>query len=261
MTAAALLIDAGNTRIKWALHDGGAAFPAEGAFEHGATPHEWARLPRPRGAWLSNVAGAAAAEHLDALLDAHWPALPRVVLRASASAGGVRNGYRDPAQLGSDRWAGLIGARAAFPGEHLLLATLGTATTLEALRADGYFLGGLIAPGWDLMMRSLGAHTAQLPTLNAEHAAQLLADAQHEAAPLFAIDTPHALSAGSLHAQAGLIEHAWHALNADLGEPVRLVVSGGAADMLAPVLRVPHTRHASLVLAGLALLATQTDDA
>ena len=80
---------------------------------------------------------------------------------------GVTNCYTEPSALGSDRWCGLIGAHAAFPGENLLIATFGTATTLEALRADGTFTGGLIAPGWSLMMHSLGTHTAQLPTLDA----------------------------------------------------------------------------------------------
>ncbi len=67
----------------------------------------------------------------------------------------------------------MIGAHAAFPGEHLLIATFGaTSHTLEAVdRADGRFVGGLtIAPGWTLMMRSLGEHTAQLPTLDANAA-------------------------------------------------------------------------------------------
>ncbi|MET5012657.1 type III pantothenate kinase, partial [Burkholderia pseudomallei] len=80
--------------------------------------------------------------------EARWPALPRTVVRASAALCGVTTGYAEPARLGSDRWAGLIGALAAFADEHLLIATFGPATTLEALRADGHFAGGLIAPGW-----------------------------------------------------------------------------------------------------------------
>ncbi|WP_250456325.1 type III pantothenate kinase, partial [Caballeronia sp. ATUFL_M2_KS44] len=93
--------------------------------------------------------------------------------------------YADPARLGSDRWAGMIAARAAYPGEHLLVATFGTATTLEALRADGVFTGGLIAPGWSLMMESLGSHTAQLPTLDAASAREALSQTRS----LFATDT------------------------------------------------------------------------
>jgi type III pantothenate kinase len=250
----ALLIDAGNTRIKWALHTG-RQVAVGGAFGHAETPTDWDALPRPRGAWISNVAGAEVAAHLDAALNARWPSMPRVTIRSREEQCGVINRYDMPEQLGTDRWAGLIGARAMFPGEALLLATLGTATTLEALSADGHFTGGLIAPGWELMMRSLGMHTAQLPTLTAESAAPLVTGGTVASTSPFARNTPRALSIGSLYAQAGLIERALHELQATWQVPVRLVLSGGGADALAPLLRVPHTPHASLVLEGLARIA------
>jgi type III pantothenate kinase len=264
-----LLIDAGNSRIKWALVDAQGAPLRGGAFDHvpgdAANPPtagrpadthapDWAQLPTPGAAWISNVAGDAVAARLAAQLDAQWPGLPRTTIRATAQQCGVTNCYAQPERLGSDRWAGMIGAHAAFPGEHLLIATLGTATTLEALRADGRFAGGLIAPGWSLMMRALGEHTAQLPTLGAESARALVG---HESRQRwFATDTRHAISAGSLLAQAGLIERAWHELAQDWAAPVRLVLSGGAADEVARTLTVPHTRHDGLVLSGLARIAT-----
>ncbi|NTZ11000.1 type III pantothenate kinase [Burkholderia metallica] len=250
-----LLIDAGNSRIKWALADARRTLVDTGAFGHtrdgGADP-DWSRLPRPRGAWISNVAGADVAARIDALLDARWPGLPRTTIRSRPAQCGVTNGYTTPEQLGSDRWAGLIGAHAAFPGEPLLIATFGTATTLEALRADGRFTGGLIAPGWALMMRALGTHTAQLPTLTTDVASGLLAGAQAEP---FQTDTPRSLSAGCLYAQAGLIERAWRDLVEAWQAPVRLVLAGGAADDVARALTVAHTRHDALILSGLALIA------
>ncbi|WP_233828014.1 type III pantothenate kinase [Paraburkholderia sp. ZP32-5] len=280
-----LLIDAGNSRIKWALVQPGGGQLAAGALAHdevaraggrsglqsdsrpdsepGAQPG-WANWPAPCGAWVSNVAGADVAARIAALVHAQWPELPLTTIRASERQCGVTNCYAVPHSLGSDRWAGMIGAHAAFPGEHLLLATFGTATTLEALRADGTFIGGLIAPGWTLMMRSLGEHTAQLPTLDAARARGLL-DASASAGgdtagtgrsgPFFATDTPHSLSAGCTLAQAGLIERMWRDLQDEWRVPVRLVVSGGAVDEVASALKVPHTRHDSLVLSGLALIA------
>ena len=263
-----LLVDAGNSRIKWALARADGTMLETGVFGHASAAHAqadarlvaqpaWQSLPlRPAGAWISNVAGTAAAARIDALIDAAWPGLPRTTIRALAFQCGVTNGYAEPARLGSDRWAAMIGARAAFAGEDLLIATLGTATTLEALRADGMFTGGLIAPGWSLMMRSLGEHTAQLPTL-AEHCAREPAGAAH-AREWFATDTPHAISSGSLLAQTALIERAWHELSRVWNTPVRLVLGGGAADAVAQVLSVPCTRHDSLVLAGLALIAAES---
>ncbi|HZZ09095.1 MAG TPA: type III pantothenate kinase [Paraburkholderia sp.] len=259
-SAPALLIDAGNSRIKWALSEVDGTQSASGALSHGDEEQpEWSNLPTPRGAWISNVAGETVAAHIQTLLDAHWPTLSRTTIRACARQCGVTNGYTTPQALGSDRWAGLIGAHAAFPGEDLLIATFGTATTLEALRADGQFVGGLIAPGWTLMMRSLGEHTAQLPTLDAASARGLLdttdenAGARH--GPFFATDTPRSLSAGCTLAQAGLIERMWRDLQDEWRTPVRLVVSGGAVDAVTSALKVPHTRHDSLVLSGLALIA------
>ena len=147
--AARLLIDAGNSRVKWSLIADDGTAPG-GAFEHEradaaetAVPAEWSALPKPLDAWISNVAGDAVARRIDRLIDARWPGLPRTTIRAQARQCGVTNCYEEPSALGSDRWAGLIGARAAFPGENLLIATFGTATTLEALCADGTFTGGL----------------------------------------------------------------------------------------------------------------------
>jgi type III pantothenate kinase len=257
-----LLIDAGNSRIKWALVRTDGTQLASGALSHGgADQPDWSNLPTPRGAWLSNVAGERVAAQIAALLDARWPQLPLTTIRARERQCGVTNRYTTPHALGSDRWAGMIGAHAAFPGEPLLLATFGTATTLEALRADGCFVGGLIAPGWTLMMRSLGEHTAQLPTLDATVARDLLdasdSRSMSRRGPFFATDTPRSLSAGCTLAQAGLIERMWRDLQDEWQEPVRLVISGGAADEVASALKVPHTRHDSLVLSGLALIAAE----
>ncbi|KXV15653.1 type III pantothenate kinase [Caballeronia megalochromosomata] len=254
-----LLIDAGNSRIKWSLVDETGASLANGAFEHAhhsttaddAALGDWSELPTPASAWISNVAGMPVQNRIQRLIDARWPTLPRTVVRACAEQCGVINTYAEPERLGSDRWAGMIAARAAYPGEHLLVATFGTATTLEALRADGVFTGGLIAPGWSLMMESLGSHTAQLPTLDAASAREAL----NQTRSLFATDTAAALSAGCLLAQASLIERAWRDLKADWHADVRLVLGGGAAHEIAGALDVPHTRHDSLVLSGLALIA------
>lgn len=260
-----LLIDAGNSRIKWAVADAAGLRTHAGVASHDSATEgthvlaDWSTLPVPASAWISNVAGDAVAQRLDALVESHWPGLPRTVIRACAQQCGVTNSYTKPETLGSDRWAGMIGARAAFPGEPLLIATFGTATTLEALRADGTFVGGLIAPGWSLMMRALGEHTAQLPVLDAG-TARGLADSvdQTEHPPLFATDTKRSISAGCALAQAALIEHAWSDLQDAWKEPVRLVVSGGAAAEVTTALKVPHTRHDALVLAGLALIAAQS---
>lgn len=269
-----LLIDAGNSRIKWALAVKGELVSQASHFSHrdagpeiAAAELQWQALPKPAQVWISNVAGARVAKLLGDALEAHWPGVERHVIGAVARECGVRNRYRTPAALGSDRWAGLIGARAAFPGEHLLIATFGTATTIELLSAAGDFDGGLIAPGWELMMRSLGEHTAQLPLVappSADAWTRSSSEAPNDPAndlpqqsltARFARDTSSALIDGCRLAQAGLLEQASRAATERLHAPVRCVLGGGAIDLITPALSIAFTRRDDLVLRGLALIA------
>ncbi len=140
-----LLIDAGNTRIKWALVRGAdwLRFGAVDTAAVNALSGELAGLTEVRGIRVSNVAGDAVAQAIRALqLGPHGA--PNF-LTATPACAGVRNGYAHPAQLGSDRWAALIAAW-HIEGRACLVVNAGTATTIDTLRADGMFIGGLILP-------------------------------------------------------------------------------------------------------------------
>jgi type III pantothenate kinase len=159
-----LLVDAGNTRVKWAIAHAGAA-PGEW-IAHGAVVH--AELDSLTAAWagrgvsravVSNVAGSAIRERLSALLPLSEPEW----FGAQPALAGLRNRYRNPTQLGADRFAAALGARALAPGQALVVATCGTATTVDGVSADGDFVGGMILPGLGLMLSSLARGTAQLP--------------------------------------------------------------------------------------------------
>ncbi len=232
-----LLVDAGNTRVKWALADAGCA-PGEWRC-HGAVLH--AQLDEAAAEWkaggvtralVSNVAGPQLAERIAALLPAgiavEWFA-------SSAQRAGLRNGYREPARLGCDRFAAAIGARALAPGQDLVVATCGTATTVDAVRADGLFMGGMILPGLALMASSLASNTAQLPQV-----------APGAVPALFGDNTNDAILSGVLSAQAGAIERAVAGHGASA-----CIVSGGAAPFIAPALKVAHTLVDNIVLVGL----------
>ncbi len=232
-----LLVDAGNTRIKWALADSRAE-PGHWR-EHGALAHAELELLADRwkdsgiaSALVSNVGGAALGARLAAVL----PAVPVEWFASAPSRAGLRNRYRDPRQLGCDRFAAAIGARALFPGQPLVVATCGTATTVDAVDADGSFVGGMILPGLALMAAALSRNTAQLPEVATDRAAP----------PLFADNTDEAIRSGCLSAQAGAIERACHAHSARV-----CIVSGGAAPAVAPVLGVAHTVVENIVLVGL----------
>lgn len=248
-----LLIDAGNTRIKWALVDGAergierlGGWAACGSIERENVlqlADEWRQQPIAR-ALVANVAGPEMRECLDqTLLRAlGLKPVPMEWFASAAQMAGVRNNYRNPAQLGCDRFAGAIGAHALFPARPLLIATCGTATTIDAVSADGVFMGGLILPGLGLMAASLARNTAQLPQVR-----------QLDAAPArFADNTDDAIAGGCMAAQAGAIERAFalHAA-ANPGAAVQCILSGGAADVVAPHLSMPYVKVENLVLVGL----------
>jgi type III pantothenate kinase len=233
-----LLVDAGNTRIKWALARPGA--PLGEWDKHDAAAH--AGLDAMAASWrhagvthaiVSNVAGLAVRERLVQVL----PAGASVEWFASlGERAGLRNGYRNPAQLGCDRFAAAIGARALAPGRDVIVATCGTATTVDAVTADGRFIGGMILPGLALMAGSLARNTAQLP--------QVIPGAAPP--PVFGDNTDDAIISGCLAAQAGAIERACSAHGASA-----CIVSGGAAPYIAPTLKVGHQVVDNIVLVGL----------
>ncbi|MES2153305.1 MAG: type III pantothenate kinase [Pseudomonadota bacterium] len=232
-----LLIDAGNTRIKWALAGQDAApgsWVASGAVPHAELNHLPASWQRHRvtRAIVANVAGAKLRDQLQLMIPttaiSWFTSLPLI--------DGLRNGYRNPAQLGADRFAAALGARALEPGKALVVATCGTATTIDAVSADGRFLGGMILPGLGLMASSLARNTAQLPQV-----------APGTVLPTdFADNTDEAILAGCLAAQAGAIERA-----CALHQAAQCIISGGAAPYIAPALRVGHRMVDNIVLIGL----------
>jgi len=236
-----LLIDAGNTRVKWALAAPGAE--AGDWLETGAALH--ADLDAAAAAWqdrgvtsalVSNVAGAALRERLAALLGQ----IPTEWFASSPERAGLVNGYREPQRLGCDRFAAAIGARALAPGRPLVVATCGTATTVDAVTADGRFVGGMILPGLALMAGALAKNTAQLP-----QAAPGMAPP-----PLFADNTNDAIVSGCLSAQAGAIERA---VSAHAG--ALCILSGGAAPYIGPALKCAHRMTDNIVLVGLHAVA------
>jgi type III pantothenate kinase len=242
-----LLVDAGNTRVKWALVDTRVELGDWAAF--GALFHKdldglgaaWKELAITR-VLVSNVAGTAMRERIErALLQAAgMKPLPVEWFASSAERAGVRNAYRQPAQLGCDRFASAVAAHALFPDSALIIATCGTATTVDAVTPDGVFQGGMILPGLGLMATSLARNTAQLPQVG-----------ETVSVPrIFADNTDDAIISGCIAAQTGAIERAVAALARE-HSPVHCVLSGGAGPMIAPHLSIAAETVDNLVLIGL----------
>jgi type III pantothenate kinase len=245
-----LLVDAGNTRIKWAVAatttqvaDAPACWLAAGTRPHTEIEllaSDWSCFAISR-VLLSNVAGNAVRAKLEQLLN-RLPQPPATVawFASLPQLAGIQNGYRNPEQLGCDRFASMIGARTLFPQQALVVATCGTATTVDAITADGRFVGGMILPGLGLMASSLARNTAQLPQV-----AQQIASTGP-----FADNTDDAIASGCIAAQTGAIARAVAAHTQQAG-PVQCLLSGGAAGYLTAHLSVPHRIVDNLVLIGL----------
>lgn len=242
-----LLVDAGNTRVKWALADAGAPlgqWRMQGAMAHGLLDTligEWqAVLAEPGRAPVrvlaANVAGGGVRAAIEGALRVCAPGAAVEWFSSVAQRAGVRNGYRAPAQLGCDRFAAAIGARALAPGCAVVIANCGTATTVDALTADGTFIGGMILPGLRLMSGALARNTAQLPQIDAGTALP----------PVFADNTHDAILSGCLAAQAGAIGRAVAAHGG-----AACIISGGAAPLIAPALAVPARHVDNIVMLGL----------
>lgn len=236
-----LAIDAGNSRVKWGWHDGRgwSSLATVSLIEFAAANHDInpfaATHENPERIVVSNVAGEGAHQLLvnwTSLFDAEpfW-------LNGEAERCGVTSRYERPGQLGSDRWAALVAARALHPGP-CLVVNAGTATTADLLSAAGEFLGGLILPGVDLMRFVLHEHTGRLP----------LQEGNFVRTPR---NTADAIESGCRHAQAGAVERMYRVA----GTGAQCLVSGGAGPSLIEQLEIPCRYVENLVLEGLARIA------
>lgn len=239
-----LLIDLGNTRVKWAgTGAGGALEPGHGqALAWGPDIADqlvdaWQRWPRPQAVWAASVVDTARESALAAAvlarfgLDVNW-------VRTPHRACGVTSAYADPASMGVDRFLGLVAARADGHAP-CVLASCGTALVVDALAADGTHLGGLIAPGAALMQQSVLGATARVRPREPGRLRHV------------ATSTADALTSGSWHACAALVDRFVARMRADLGGAPQVLLGGGDAGVLEPLLDSPVRIYHDAVLRGL----------
>ncbi len=230
-----IAIDAGNSRIKWGIHDGTSwvnqgSVPTEDAAALAGIVTHW---PADACVVACSVAGTTVESTIESVIGERG--LRLFWARSEGFAHGVRNGYEQPERLGADRWAALIGARSKVRGACLVVCA-GTATTVDWLDATGNFRGGLILPGVNLMLAALARNTAQLPH----------ADGEYRAEPRNTMD---AIVSGCLNAQAGAIERMFARVSAE--ERAECLMTGGAAYRILPCLNIRCRVEGTLVLDGL----------
>ncbi len=235
-----LLIDLGNSRVKWACQCDGAL---EGPFSFrrdadDAFDTAWRELA-PAEVILCSVADAAATARLQSWLAARWRLRAHEVV-AQAHVGAVRNAYPDPMALGADRWANLLGARALFGASEIVIVDAGTAVTVDGLHADGRHTGGAIFAGLAAMRTGL-AQAA--PALAA-------ATQQGDPAALPALNTVAAVGGGTWTAFLGAVERVACSVAQDFDQPV-YVLTGGDGAALAAALAAGWRHDPLLTMRGL----------
>lgn len=261
-----LLIDAGNTRIKWVLLSDGEYIFAQADVQstetHGSTSSALQKdISRAQEVYISNVAGEGWVLALDL---SH----ARVTyLQAQRTFHGLVSRYDMPAQLGVDRWLSLLavhtikqaeGQFSYLVSQAVLVVSLGTAVTLDALvfgtqsnpsggdNEETTFLGGSIMPGLRLLSQSLATETAQLPALGS------LLEAQTQ----LATNTHHALMQGCVDAVVGAIVQQAMRLEQTVGVQPQLLLTGGDVMKIKQYLPIKLAQDAvfvdNLVLVGLA---------
>jgi type III pantothenate kinase len=245
-----LLVDIGNSRIKWACLESGRLGKARAAAYSDWQPQDFARrIMGPRRdierIVVANVAADAVSDALAAGARlAGAPKAERVVTQRKAC--GVTVGYVDPWRLGIDRLLAMIAARRRFDREPVCTVAVGTAMTIDLVGPDGRHRGGAIIPAPALMVASLLDSTngirrrAQGGTRGRGHA-------------LFGRSTRSALEQGARYAAAAAVDRAVSEARELAGRAPKLVLTGGGAPDLRPLIRSPHVLVPDLVLEGLAV--------
>ncbi len=243
----ALLIDAGNTRVKWGEARDGVIRRtgeiAQAKIRNQGLQVLTTKLPTQVDAVLaSNVAGAGFAARLSGVIRLHCNRDVHFA-KTSREAFGVRNGYRQPRRMGVDRWMAMIGAWAEVE-DACVVVDAGTAVTIDAIDSAGKHLGGHIIPGIQLMMAALASETSDVPAF-AMRRKPIVTDMS-----MFGRNTSEAVEFGVLNALVAAVDRVVEILERQGHDPVIVLTGGDAPRMLASLAgEALHRPH--LVLMGL----------
>jgi type III pantothenate kinase len=244
-----LLIDVGNTRVKFAFLESGRLADSQSfarsktGIKAGLNSH-FKSVGDIDAVFVSNVAGEKIASQLTEWIEKRWQITPAFVL-SEKKRFGVTNAYPEPELLGVDRWLSLIAAR-----QHARMATCiidcGTAITVDIVTKYGLHQGGMILPGLSLMRESLLSGTSDLTDTLAESEFKTLA-----------INTQSAIQTGTLYTVTATIDRLMTDLKEQFKNRIRFIITGGDAEVIRPILPANIAHYPDIVLKGLAYYARQ----
>ncbi|WP_299776412.1 type III pantothenate kinase [uncultured Pseudoteredinibacter sp.] len=238
-----LELDAGNTRVKWRIIDELGKRRGGGFLNSDATAGDMLKpLLAARdlhAARMVSVASSVVSQSIAFMLQAAF-GIDLQLAKVKAECSGVRNPYKVISKLGADRWLAVLAANKRY-GPNCLIVDCGSATTVE-LMARGEYLGGVISPGASLMYKALYSDTHQVKVEHSVPSELGVGD-----------NTESAVDNGVWGAQVGLISFYRNKLLEELGQGVgvEIVLCGGDAQRVAPLLPFAYRLDEELVLDGL----------
>lgn len=244
----ALLLDIGNSRIKWGLLDGGnidkTGHISQERIRDKGLQVLTSKLPRQVDeVFVSNVAGTSFATRLSGVVGMHCDCDVRFA-RSQKQGWGLKNSYSQPRRMGVDRWVAMVGAWAEVQ-DACLVIDIGTALTLDAIDSSGAHLGGQIIPGSRIMANALSEGTSDIPSVRS------LPAGKAPSMQMFGRSTAAAVREGVQNAIVGAVDRAFETLQLGDCEPTAVLTGGDASRILDALATTPlHRPH--LVLQGLA---------
>lgn len=249
--SSSLLLDVGNTRLKYALlqynqlgdvlaieHDGNALLQCQSVL---------LSLSNELPVWVVHVLGQVFEQQLRAWCEQQGRALH--VVTTQAEAYGVKIAYHHPQHYGVDRFVAIVAARHCYPQQACMVIDCGTAVTIDVIDGQGVHLGGAIFSGIQLCQQSLLQRSSGLSHVR-------LAELTTGELSSLASDTSTAIRNGCVQSIAGAIKQ-WHEIvNAHLNHSFICLLGGGDAMALAPFLSNDIVLREAIVLEGLAHIAS-----
>lgn len=251
-----LLVDAGNSRLKWALLSNGQR-TAQTARQHAPSQpsaatleylHRLLKQTSPKQLLMVHVFGQKFSHAVQQLCkDYHCSYKPIV---SHSPAYGLTLAYPKAEHLGADRFVGLLAARKLAPQQATIIIDCGTAVTIDVLRANGEHLGGLILPGLNMMSEALTQRT------EASHMIEPIM----EPVSLLSNNTRQAMGSGCVLGLASAVDGICQRLLPQLAEPCHIILCGGDAEHLHDHITVKHSVNADALMAGLHYIAEQEEE-
>lgn len=245
-----LFLDIGNSYVKWSTvidgeYSNNEPLVLSDIVENGLTEFNLQDIPDE--VFFSSVADANLVDQLKSLIQSEWQILP-IQLTSQHTCCGLQTGYKDFTALGDDRWFAMLGAIELYQ-QPFIVIDAGTALTIDTV-IDGSHQGGFIVPGLYTMRASLSVSTADLLDCNTA-----VSDEEQTASnDLLAGDTASAILGGTLYMAAAFINRVIQDLNQQLDLNFKVLITGGDADQITPLLDYEYDYIPDLVLHGMVYL-------